>query len=246
MPETIQKSSADLITQVDEVGFIQDAASPDPSTTTDAAHTRGDTAISVTAEGGAQDGDLIRIGTGDTMEIAVVASATTGQITIDQGLEFDQPSGVPVVEVVKIDAGHVEESGVDFAVSEDIFEAGAATSPKTLVRKTVRITQAITWPSIEWSSNLFARAFGIPQSALDGTGTATDPYRAAVNSDLIKTVTNASVYVVCTTEGGDIVEFQGWQLTPDLNKSWNISRNAVASMLLGGDVKTIILRRHTP
>lgn len=246
MPTSIAQTSADIITQVDEVGFILDADTPDPDTVTDAAHSRGDVAISVTAEGSAADGDLVRIGVGDTMEIGVVASATTGQITLDQGLFYDQPSGVPVVEVIKVNAGHVEESGVDFNISEDIFEAGAATSAKTLVRKTVRITQAITWPAIQWTPLLFDRAFGIPDESFDGSKTATAPNRSAIVSDLVKTVTNASVYVLCTTEGGDIVEFQGWQLTPDLNKSWNISRNSVASLTLGGDVKTTVKKHWTP
>ena len=246
MPTTIAQSSADIITQVDNVGFILDADTPDPDTTTDAAHSRGDTAISVADEGGAADGDLVRIGSGDTLEIGVVASATSGQITLDQGLFYDQPSGVAVVEQVKVNAGHVEEGGVDFNISEDIFEAGAATSAKTLVRKTVRITQGITWPAIQWSALMFDRAFGIPDVSFDGSGTATAPNRSAIASDLVKTVTFASVYVECTTEDGDSVEFQGWNLTPDLNKSWNISRNSVASITMGGDVKTTVLKKWTP
>lgn len=246
MPETINKSSADMITQVDEAGFIVPADTPDPDTTIDVAVSAGDTALSVAAEGAAADGDILIIGSGDTQEIGVVASATAGSITLDLAVKYDHPVGDQVIEAKKVDAGHVEESGVDFNVSEDIFEAGAATSAKTLVRKTVSITQAITWPSIEWNDTLFAYAFGIPQSELDGTGAPDTPHRAALVSDDIKAALNVSVYVVCTTEAGDIVEWQGWNLTPDLNKSWNVSRNSVASLTQGGDVKTIVQLKHTP
>lgn len=246
MPETIQKSSADLVTQVDAAGVIVDAATPDPSTTTDAAHAAGVAVISVVAEGTPVAGDLIRIGAGDTMEIGVVVSVAVGAITIEQGLIYAQPTGVAVVEVEKIDLGHVAEGGVDLSVSEDIFEAGAATSAKTLIRKTTRITQNFAWPLLEWTTNVLARAFGIPQAAIDGTGIATDPYRVALDSLVIKTVTNASVYAECTNEDGDIVEFQGWQLTPDLNKAWNISRNSTTELPFGGDVKTIVMIRYTP
>jgi hypothetical protein len=246
MAEIIQFSSQDLITQPDRVGMIVDTTSPDPDTTTDADHDAGDTAISVTDEGGAADGDIVRIGTGDTMEIGVVASATTGSITLDLGLRYDQPSGVPVVEIEKLNMGHAGEGGIDFAVNEEVFEAGACTSAKTLIRKTTRITQAITWPAMEWTTNLFARAFGIPQSAIQGTGAPATPWRIALESDAIKSVVNASLFVECSNEGGDIVEFQGWNLTPDLNKTWNVSRNSTAELPFGGDVKTIVMLRHTP
>lgn len=246
MADTILKTSAGLITQVDAAGVIVDTAVSDPDTTTDAAHNAGDTAINVVAEGGTAAGDLIRIGSGDTMEIAEVASAAVGVITIALGLTYDQPSGVEVVEVEKLDLGHVAEGGVDFNVSEDVFEAGAATSAKTLIRKTTRITQAVTWPLLEWTANAFARAFGIPQSAILGDGTEGTPWRIALASEQIKSVTNASVYVECTQESGQIVEFQGWQLTPDLNKSWNVSRNSTAELPFGGDIKTIAEIRYTP
>lgn len=244
MPETILKTSAHIITQVDAAGIFVEAATPDPETTIDVAVSAGDSSIGVADEGGAADGDILRIGTGDTMEIGVVASATTGSITLDQPVVYDHAVSEAVVEVSKLDMGHVGEGGVDFSISEDIFEAGAATSAKVLVRKTTRITQGITWPAMEWTTTMLAHAFGIPQSSLTGDGTAATPYRFALDSNVLKTVVGANLYVECTNENGEVIEFQGWGLTPDLNKSWNVSRNSTAELPFGGDVKTIAMLHY--
>lgn len=241
MPETILKTSAHMLTQVDAAGLMAAPAVPDPDTTLDADVAAGAAVISVVAEGGAVDGDLIQIGTGDTIEVGRVASTVAGSITLDQALLYPHVSGEAVQEVTKLDLGHVGEGGVDFNVSEDIFEAGAATSAKVLIRKTTRITQGITWPLIEFTAAAFAHVFGIPQAKVVGTGAADTPFRAALVSDDIKTVTKAHVYVECTNENGEVVEFQGFGLTPDLNKSWNVSRNASAEIAAGGDIKTIVM-----
>lgn len=241
MPETILKTSAHIITQVDAAGIFVDPTTPDPDTTFDVVAAAGDTVLNVAAEGTAADGDIVRIGTGDTIEIGVVAASAAGTITLDQGLVYAHAVGEPVVEVTKKDMGHVGEGGVDFSISEDIFEAGAATSAKVLVRKTTRITQGIVWPAMEWTTTMLAHAFGIPQSALVGDGSAATPFRFALDSAVLKTVVVANLYVECTNENGEVIEFQGWGLTPDLNKSWNVSRNSTAELPFGGDVKTIAM-----
>lgn len=244
MPETILKTSAHIITQVDAAGILVTPASPVITTTMDDGEPAGETVISVLAEGTAADGTIVRIGSGDTQEIGVVASATTGSITLDQGLVYAHSVGETVVAVVKNDMGHVGEGGADFSVSEDIFEVGAATSPKVLIRKTTRITQGITWPAMEWTTTLLAHAFGIPQASLVGDGSAATPFRFALDGTAIKSVVGASLYLECTNENGEVIEFQGWGLTPDLNKSWNVSRNSSAELPFGGDVKTIAMLHY--
>lgn len=245
MADSILKTSAGLITQVDACGVIKDV-SGGASTTLDAGEPAGETSISVADETGFLADDYVRIGSGDTLEVGQVASTSAGTIVLKTGLRYAQANGVALVEQEKIDMGHVGEAGLDIGVSEDIFEAGAATSPKVLVRKTTRITQNFVWPAMEWTASMIAHAFGIPQASVLGSGTAADPYVIALDGDAIKSVTNVSLYAECTREDADIVEFQGWNLTPDLNKSWNVSRNSTAELPFGGDVKTIAMIRYTP
>lgn len=246
MADTRLGTAAELWNFLSEVGMIIDQATTPGSTTVATATDVGDTTIPVADESNFSAGDLLRVGSGETLEVATCASTSAGNVVIQTGLEYAHAVGEAVVEQVKVDLGHVAEGGVQISVAEDVFEVRASTSALVLSRRTTGITETISWPGILWNASNFAAAFGRPDSDVLGSGTPTDPYAIRVNPDEINTLLNASLYAQGVREDGDIIEFRGWNALFDLNKSTTLARNAVAELPFGAQVKTIELLRWTP
>lgn len=245
MPDARLGTAAELFNYLSEVGIIKDV-SAGASTTSDTAAAAGDVIISVVSETGFVQGDFVRIGSGENLEVHEVEAVSAGQIDLVSPLEYAQASGVAVVEQEKIDMGHASEGGVQWSVAEDIFEVRASTSALVLSRRTTGITENISFNGILWNLSNVANAFGVDESDVVGAGTAADPYAFRVNPDELNTLLNASLYARGVQENGDILELRGWNCIFDLNKSSTFARNAVAELPIGAQVKTLEFRRWTP
>lgn len=238
-------TAAELWNFLSEVGVIVDV-SAGQSTTTDTAAAAGDALLSVVSETGFLAGDLIRVGSGETLEVHEVEAVSAGQIDLKATLEYAQASGVAVVEQVKINLGHASEAGVTWNVTEDVFEIRASTTKLVLSRRTTGITETIGWSGILWNLSNIAIAFGVDESNVGGAGTSADPYFFRVNPDELNTLLNASLYARGSREDGDIIEMRGWNCIFDLNKTATHARNTVAELPVGAQVKTIEFQRWTP
>lgn len=234
-------TSAEVWDALTEVGYIRDVAAGTPSTL-DGAHTEGDTTVNVAAGEGSNfsEGDLIRIGSGEELEIVEIESIATDALTVFPGLGFDHDTGVAVVEQEKVDMGHVAEGGVTLEASEDTFEVRASTAQGVLIERTTGITQRLTWPAILWSMENLAVVMGMAESEVTGSGTASDPDALHWIADKFNSLENASVYAVGTLEDGTNLELRGHNVKFDLNKSASLARNAVAELPTGGRVQSML------
>lgn len=238
---TRTNSSGEIWNAVSEAGVIL-AVDPVNESTVATAVTAGDETVEVGAGDGAgfEVGDLIRIGTGDTLEVGEVEAVATDTLTLVTPVAFDHAVGEEVAEQAKQDVGHVAEGGVTHDVSEDTFEVRAATAQGVLVERTTGVTQNLSWPGILWSPENLATAFGIPAADIyAGDGTATDPTAIRLLSDRFNAVDHASIYFQGVREDGTFVEVRGWNVKFDLNRTSTFARNAVAELPIGGRVDNL-------
>lgn len=241
--DTRLNTSAELWKQLDEAGIIVDTpAGASQLVDTDAV--KGDVTLVIDAAGTFVVGDLIRIGSGDELEVNEIDTLVTVTITLMTGLAYDQAIGQPVVEQEKRNIGHVAEGGVTMDATEETFEVAAATSAKVLVERTTGVTQRITWPGLNWSMRNAAIAVGMDEDAdILGTGIATDPFVLRWIADEMNSFLNASMYFQGVREDDKIFEMRGWNVKFDLNRSATFARNAAAELPMGGNVKAIELRQ---
>lgn len=233
-------TSDELYDALTEVGYIRDV-DPENASTLATAPSSGDTTFDVAGGEGAQfeAGDLIRVGSGEKLEVVEVASVATDTLTVFPALVHDHAIGEAVVEQEKIDMGHVEEGGLTIENTEDTFEVRSATSAVVLLTKTTGINMRITWPNILFSAENLALAMGVPEGQITGAGTASDPTAISWHSDVLGTELNASVYAQGTREDGEIIEVRGFNVRWDLNVTSTLARNAVAGLPTGGEVKAV-------
>lgn len=237
-------TAAELWKELDTVGYIYDQPTTPGTTTVSTNASAGATTLLVADETGFSIGDLIRIGSGEELEVNEVEATAAGDITLMSPLAFDQEIGAAVVEQIKAVMGHVAEAGVTVDMSEDTFEVNASTSKQTLVTRTTGITQNITWPGILYSMENLAVAFGMDEAThILGAGSAADPYVVRTVADNLNTLLNASVYFQGTMEDGRNLEVRGWNVRWSLDKSGTFARNAVAELPIGGEVKTVEYRQ---
>ena len=242
--DTRLNTSAELWKHLDEAGVIVDTPSG-ASQLVNAAAAKGDTSLTIDAAGAFADNDLIRIGTGDELEVNEIESGGgTTTLTLMTGLAYAQAVGQPVVEQEKRNVGHVAEGGVTMDATEETFEVAAATSAKVLVERTTGVTQRITWPGLNWSMRNAAIAVGLDEdNDILGAGTAADPYVLRWIADEMNSFINASMYFQGVREDDKIFEVRGWNVKFDLNRSATFARNAAAELPMGGNVKAIELRQ---
>lgn len=237
-------TSDELFDALTDVGVIRDVATPNTSTV-GAAATAGDTDFDVASGEGSQfeAGDLIRVGSGEELEVVEVASISTDTLTIFPALVYDHAVGETVAEQEKVYVGHVAEGGLTVENTEDTFEVRAATSAVVLLTKTTGINMRITWPNILFSTENIAMAMGVKESEITGTGTASDPETISWHSDVLGGEINASLFAEGTREDGQIIELRGFNVRWDLNVSSTLARNAVAELPTGGEVKTVQIQQ---
>jgi len=244
--DTRLNTSAELWKQLDAAGIITDTASG-ASQLVDANAAKGDVTLTIDAAGTFTNGDLIRIGSGDELEVnEIVSGAASVTLTLMTGLAYAQLIGGAVVEQEKRDIGHVAEGGVTMDATEETFEVAAATSAKVLVERTTGVTQRITWPGLNWSMRNVATAVGLDEDAdILGTGIVTDPFVVRWIADEMNSLLNISMFFTGVREDDKIFEVRGWNVKFDLNRSATFARNAAAELPMGGNVKAIELRQWT-
>jgi hypothetical protein len=244
--DTRLNTASELWKQLDEAGIIVDTPSGS-SQLVDTLAVVGATTLVIDAAGTFVDTDLIRIGSGDELEVNEIESGGgTTSLTLMTGLAYEQEVGQPVVEQEKRNIGHVAEGGVTMDATEETFEVSAATSSTVLVSRTTGVEQRIAWPGLNWSMRNAAIAVGMDEdSDILGTGVAADPFVLRWIADQMNSFLNCSLYFQGVREDDKIFEVRGWNVKFDLNRSATFARNAAAELPMGGIVKAIELRQWT-
>jgi len=236
-------TAAELWKQLDEAGIIVDTPAG-ASQLVDAAALKGDVTLVIDAAGTFAVGDLIRIGSGEELEVNEIEAIVTVTITLMTGLAYDQEVGAAVVEQEKRNIGHVAEGGVTMDATEETFEVAAATSAVVLVSRTTGVEQRISWPGLNWSMRNAAIAVGMDEdNDILGTGVTADPFVLRWIADEMNSFINNSIYFQGLREDDKIFEVRGWNVKFDLNRSATFARNAAAELPMGGIVKAIELRQ---
>jgi hypothetical protein len=230
--DTRLNTASELWKQLDEAGIIVDTPSGS-SQLVDTLAVVGATTLVIDAAGTFVDTDLIRIGSGDELEVNEIESGGgTTSLTLMTGLAYEQEVGQPVVEQEKRNIGHVAEGGV--------------TMDATDVSRTTGVEQRIAWPGLNWSMRNAAIAVGMDEdSDILGTGVAADPFVLRWIADQMNSFLNCSLYFQGVREDDKIFEVRGWNVKFDLNRSATFARNAAAELPMGGIVKAIELRQWT-
>ncbi len=143
------------------------------NTTLGAAALKGATALTLASGTNSANGDDIRIGTGETMELARIATGGgTTSIVLEKELKFDHLNGEAVVEQQANSFGTPEADGFRFsfgAETLDVFSAVARLAYGTLTGY-VDIGASWRYPTITVDS--IALSLGIPRANVIGNGTA--------------------------------------------------------------------------
>jgi len=142
------------------------------SSTVNAAIAKGATALTIAAASTFANGDNIRLGSGETQELATIASGGgTTSLVLGKGAEFAHAVGEAVVEQNSITLGKTEAAGFTFSVageSVDVFTMDARAAYTVLSGY-----GDINWnyPTPNVTVDNFALAFGVLRSLLKGDGT---------------------------------------------------------------------------
>lgn len=235
-------TKAEVWKELSRVGIFYDVPAG-ASTTTDAAHSAGDAALSVTAETGFDvdatgiaDTAWARIGSGEALEHRKVLASAAGSLTLDgPGLMRAYISGVAVVEQVKRNIGHVAEGGIQLDVAPEFFELNSATFAGNLVRRITTIPQDVTIPLLDISmANLALAAGRDEETAIEGAGSATDPYRVSWLTTLMGQLQNIGIFAEGIREDGTFLEMRFHSVNIDISKSMTFARNAATELAFAG------------
>jgi hypothetical protein len=232
-------TNEELWVAVSEAGFIRTPATPGGDTTTDAVLAPGVKVISVVSETGFTSGDLLRLGSGNLLEIGVVASTVAGSITIESNIAFDHLSGVQVVSQERVNLGAISDDGITRESSVERTEIRAATQAGVYATLITNANARISWNMLNHSFENVLWAFGMDEANIHGTGVAGDPFIADINPDLFDELNNITVYFAGSLKDGTTIEIQGWDADFDANVSITYLRGQAVSLPFAADVKHI-------
>jgi hypothetical protein len=201
-----------VIKQISTVHLLRDQlTSPGNTVLQSAFPSKGDTTIDVAAITNFADGDVIRIGSGETLELAEINGTPAGNtITVLEPLSRDHPTAEPVVEQYAADLGDVSDGGLTLSwagESQDIFVATQRLVYATL-NGFVSATMEFSFPGT--SVHNFAWAVGASPADVKGSGTSAAPYAFTSDGTEFGNESNMSLVVVGTTMDGTIVASELW------------------------------------
>lgn len=142
------------------------------STTLGAAAAAGTNTLTVAAGTNSLNGDDIRVGTGETMELCRIASGggTTSLVLVDN-LKYDHASGEAVVEQEALNLGVPEADGVRFNFNGESTDVFSAVSRLAFGVVNGYVNLGLSWRFPFLTVDALAMAYGIPRAKVIGNGT---------------------------------------------------------------------------
>lgn len=199
-----------------------DMPSGGASTTLTAAALKNATTLAVTSGTGIANGDDLRVGTGETMELVrVTAGGGTASLTLAKPLKYDHANGEAVVEQAALNLGVPEADGVRFRFNgetTDVFSAVSRLAYGVLTGY-VDIGLSWRWPGV--TVDALAMAFGIPRANVIGDGTAAvqsgtaGPRLFTTDGVQFSAITNVNAVLTGTLMDGANFKLDAYNITFD-------------------------------
>lgn len=204
-------AKSNILNRVAAAYVVRDATGTAGSTTLTAAAAVGATTLTVTAITNFSNGDVIRVGAGDEMELATINGAPAGvTITLAKPLSYAHVIGEVVVEQTVYDLGDVDDGGVTLEATGEVVDLLAST--RRLVFQTltgyVGLMGSLQLPGL--SMHNLALAFGIPFASVTGAGTSASYYQLATDGNDFDSEQNMSLIVIGTLMDGSTVRCELW------------------------------------
>lgn len=198
---TYRASKAKVWRALTEVG-IRSASGSGVNTTLTAAAAAGATVLSVASETGGAPGDRIKVGTGSDVEYPIIDSVGVGTINLRTKLLRAHAIGEAVVEQAETAFAGITEGGLSLQVSGSVRSVRIATTPLEagIIPGDAMVTASFNLGDILLAN--FARALGIPQSAIVGN-------RLPLDVD-IGTEDIDAIYLKGVLQNGDLVVLDLW------------------------------------
>lgn len=171
--------------------------------------TKGATTVTVASGTNIANGDDLRIGTGETMELVRVASGGgTTSIVLAKGTKYAHVVGEAVVEQSALSIGTPEADGFRLSISGETSDVFAATQALAYGALNGFVDVFASWRYPVITVDVLAFALGIPRSAIIGSGTAavqtgtTGPRLFTTDGALFGTATNYNAVAVVQRKDG--------------------------------------------
>jgi hypothetical protein len=199
---SIRPSKGDVFSGLSEVGFFGDLGGGASTTVATATAAAGQSVVELASTTGIGQGDVLRFGSGDTVEYHAVESIASPNVTLRTKLFRDQVVGTAVVEQERLTFGGVAPGGVTLTTGGSVESLRVATSPLTVGTRpgNALVTLALSLQDVTLAN--VARALGIPQSDISG---------GLMNiGENVNTSPLESLYLRGINQSGDTVEVQAW------------------------------------
>jgi hypothetical protein len=235
-------TNEEVFANLTEAGYIDDA-SGGVSTTLSAAAAKGATTITLTAATGALAGDMIRIGSGNQLEEAVILSIASMVATLETPTARAHPIGTAVVERKKVVTGEVSEQGVSRKSTSSRTAVKVATS--TLVYKYLLLgmDHSLEWMTVNHNLENIAAGAGMPEAAItSGTGVR----RLVLDGSGYLSVQNRSLYFIGARADGTVVEIQAWDVDMDPGSDATYQTGKESPVKLSGNARSIVVIERAP
>ena len=194
MPHTRSNNGLEILKRLSKMYKFTIPTTGGLEDTTGAALAKGAANITVTTFASWQTGDyLIIIGSGgmDLLQLGTKPGAAGPIPLVGRPPAFAQDAGAAIFRATRADLGYIEDAGAQLGASASKQAIGAANAGGAIAyidSDTPEIT--FTWTQRESNLRDIATAFGVDESAIEGAGTANDPYRLIISGDTIGTQSN--------------------------------------------------------
>lgn len=217
MPRTY--TNDELWNRLSEVGIFRDK--DDGATTTlSAAAAKGAASFAVASGSSIQQDMWLRIGTASRAELVKVKSVTTNTVTPYAPLAFAHANGSEVQEVERVPLGAIGEDGVSAPEFAGDFNQVNAAQQRAAYAFLIGHTDGIMRFSVlDYNLENIALAFGLPETAIVGSGTAQAPYRLILDPDDFGQLSNHFFYFTGIRKDLTSFEVQAWRTDVNFNRA---------------------------
>jgi hypothetical protein len=197
-----------VLRQLSQVLLLRDKPAGASKTVTTASPA-GQKVVSMSDTTGFAANSIVRLGSGESLEVGVVASVQAGvSITMTDNIVFARAVGDAVVEQLAYDVGDVTSDGVALSGQAQTTDTMSAMRRLvyTILQGYLDLGATFALPTVTLEN--LAIALGIPFSAISGAGTAAQPFSLITDGSNTSTEANQSIIVLGVTMDGSVLRVE--------------------------------------
>lgn len=221
-----------VLKSLQQVLLVRDATGTFGSTTIGTAAAKGQKTVLLPSTINFTTGDTVRVGSGESLELAVVAAVNAGiSLVMADNLMYDHAVGEPVVEQIAYDLGDIADGGVTVNANAQTTDVGVATKRLAFTNLAgyTDLTASFALPTITMQN--IAIALGIPFSKISGSGTTSLPYVLVTDGSEISGEQNQSLIAIGVAMDGTVIRVEIWAIDVDYTGlSLALSRGNLATV----------------